>query len=189
MNDLKVRGVEDILIICIDGLKGFPEAIGAVFPRTEVQTCIIHQIRHSIKYVGSKDQKVFMKDLKEVYQASTKELAEHNLMKLDEKWGFRYPMVLKSWTTNWEHLSTFFKYSAEIRKIIYTTNPIEGFHRQVRKFTKTKGAFTSDNALFKLVYCAIQRIKEKWTMPLQNWAMTISQLDIYFSGRLSLGLK
>lgn len=189
LNDLKARGIEDILITCIDGLKGFPEAIQAVFPGSEIQSCIVHQIRNSIKYVASKDQKAFMLDLKMVYQASTKELAEHNLLKLDERWGTRYPMVLKSWTTHWEHLTSYFKYSSDIRRLIYTTNPIEGFHRQVRKFTKTKGAFTSESALFKLIYCACQRIKEKWNKPLSNWALTISQLDIYFPGRLSLTLK
>ncbi len=189
LNDLKARGIEDILIACVDGLKGFPEAIQAVFPRCEIQSCIVHQIRNSIKYVASKDQKAFMVDLKMVYRASTKELAEHNLLKLDEKWGTRYPMVLKSWTTNWEHLTSYFKYSSDIRRLIYTTNPIEGFHRQVRKFTKTKGAFTSESALFKLIYCACQRIKEKWNKPLSNWALTVSQLDIYFPGRLSLTLK
>lgn len=189
LNDLKARGIEDILITCIDGLKGFPEAIQAVFPGSEIQSCIVHQIRNSIKYVASKDQKAFMLDLKMVYQASTKELAEHNLLKLDERWGTRYPMVLKSWTTHWEHLTSYFKYSSDIRRLIYTTNPIEGFHRQVRKFTKTKGAFTSESALFKLIYCACQRIKEKWNKPLSNWALTVSQLDIYFPGRLSLTLK
>ena len=189
LNDLRARGVEDILIACIDGLKGFPDAIQAVYPKTEVQLCIVHQIRNSVKYVASKDQKAFMVDLKEVYQASSEELAGHNLRRLDEKWGSRYPMVIKSWSTHWEHLTSYFKYSPEIRKLIYTTNPIEGFHRQVRKYTKTKGAFTSENALLKLVYCACQRIKEKWTMPLQNWGMTICQLDIYFPNRLSLALK
>jgi transposase-like protein len=189
LNNLKSRGVEDIMIACVDGLKGFPEAIQTLFPRTEIQLCVVHQIRNSIKYVASKDQKPFMVDLKEVYQAPTIELAEHNLLKLEEKWGSRYPMVLKSWTTHWEHLTAYFKYSSDIRRLIYTTNPIEGFHRQVRKFTKTKGAFTSDNALFKLVYCACQKIQEKWYMPLQNWAITISQLDIYFPGRLKLKLK
>lgn len=189
LNDLKARGVEDILIACVDGLKGFPEAIHTLFPKAEIQLCVVHQIRNSIKYVASKDQKPFMADLKEVYQASTKELAEHNLTKLEEKWGSRYPMVLKSWRTNWEHLTAYFKYSSDIRRLIYTTNPIEGFHRQVRKYTKTKGAFTSDNALFKLVYCACQKIQEKWTMPVRNWAMIVSQLDIYFPGRLHLKLK
>lgn len=189
LNDLQARGVKDILIACVDGLKGFPEAIQNAFPKTEIQLCIVHQIRNSIKYVASKDQKPFMADLKLVYQAATQELAEHNLTKLDEKWGSRYPMVIKSWVTHWEHLTAYFKYSADVRRLIYTTNPIEGFHRQVRKYTKTKGAFTSDNALFKLVYCACQKIQEKWNMPLQNWAITISQLDIYFPGRLELRLK
>lgn len=189
LNDLKQRGVQDILIACVDGLIGFPEAIHAVFPQTEIQLCIVHQIRNSLKYVASKNQKEFMKDLKAVYQAPSKDSAEHHLLKLEEKWGKTYPMVMKSWQSNWEHLSYYFQYSGEIRKLIYTTNAIEGFHRQVRKFTKTKGAFTSETALFKLVYCACQKIAEKWTAPLQNWALTISQLDIYFEGRLKLELN
>lgn len=189
LNDLKQRGVQDVLIACVDGLTGFPEAIKGVFPKTEVQLCIVHQIRNSLKYVASKNQKEFMKDLKTVYQAPNKDIAEINLLKLEEKWGEKYPMVIKSWHTNWEHLSHYFQYSGEIRKLIYTTNAIEGFHRQVRKFTKTKGAFTSETALFKLVYCAIQKIAAKWTAPLQNWALTISQLDIYFEGRLNLELN
>ena len=189
LNDLKQRGVQDVLIACVDGLKGFPEAIKGVFPKTEIQLCIVHQIRNSLKYVASKNQKEFMKDLKEVYKASSKDTAEYNLLKLEEKWGEKYPMVIKSWQSNWEHLSHYFQYSGDIRKLIYTTNAIEGFHRQVRKFTKTKGAFTSEAALFKLVYCACQKIAEKWTAPLQNWALTISQLDIYFEGRLQLGFN
>jgi len=189
LNDLKARGVEDILIACIDGLTGFPEAIAASFPKTEVQLCVVHQIRNSIKYVTSKDQKAFMVDLKTVYQAETKDLAESNLLKLDEKWGKKYPMVLKSWNNKWENLSAYFKYSHDIRRMVYTTNPIESFHRQVRKFTKTKGAFTSESALFKLVYCACQKIKEKWNMPIHNWALIISQLDIYFPGRLKIELS
>lgn len=189
LNDLKARGVEDILIACIDGLTGFPEAIAASFPKTEVQLCIVHQIRNSIKYVSSKDQKSFMVDLKTVYQAETKNLAESNLIKLEEKWGKKYPMVLKSWNNKWENLSAYFKYSHDIRRMVYTTNPIEGFHRQVRKFTKAKGAFTSESALFKLVYCACQKIKEKWNMPIRNWALIISQLDIYFPGRLKIELS
>lgn len=189
LNDLRERGVKDILIACIDGLKGFPEAIHALFPETEIQLCVVHQIRNSLKYVASRDQKEFMADLKQVYKAPSKDTAEYNLLKLDEKWGKKYPVVLKSWNNNWEHLSNYFKYSAEIRKLIYTTNPIEGFHRQVRKYTKTKGAFTSDNALFKLVFCAIQRINEKWNMPIQNWALTVSQLHIYFGQRMNVSLK
>ena len=186
LNDLKARGVEDILIACVDGLKGFPESIQAAFPHTEVQLCIVHQIRNSIKHVASKNQKSFMKDLKTVYQAETKDLAEYNLLQLDEKWGKQYPMVIKSWQTNWDNLTTYFKYSSDVRRLIYTTNPIEGFHRQVRKYTKTKGAFTSENALFKLIFCAINNITAKWNQPLPNWALTISQLDIYFPNRLNI---
>jgi putative transposase len=186
LNDLKARGVEDILITCIDGLKGFPEAINTPYPRAETQLCVVHQIRNSIKFVASKNQKEFMVDLKGVYQAETKDLAEYNLLKLEEKWGKQYPMVIKSWQQNWDNLSTYFKYSAELRKLIYTTNPIEGFHRQVRKYTKTKGAFTSENALFKLVFSAIMNIEKKWNQPIQNWALVISQLDIFFPDRLFL---
>jgi len=186
LNDLKARGVEDIFIACVDGLKGFPEAIQASFPKTEVQLCIVHQIRNSLKFVASKDQKEFMKDLKTLYQAQTKDLAELNLLRLDEKWGQKYPMVLKSWQTNWDNLSSYFRYSQELRKLIYTTNPIEGLHRQIRKFTKTKGAFTSENALFKLIFCAINYSSRKWSQPIHNWAITISQLDIFFPNRLSL---
>lgn len=185
LNDLKARGVKDILIACIDGLKGFPEAISASFPQTEVQLCVVHQIRNSLKHVASKNQKDFMKDLKTVYKAETKDLAECNLLNLEEKWGNKYPMVIKSWQQNWENLSTYFKYSAEVRSLIYTTNPIEGFHRQIRKYTKTKGAFTSENALYKLVFCAIKKIVAKWNQPLPNWALTISQLDIFFPNRLN----
>jgi len=186
LNDLKARGLEDILIACIDGLKGFPEAILASFPKTEIQLCIVHQIRNSLKHVGSVNQKEFMKDLKTVYQAETLDKAEYNLEALDEKWGKKYPIVIKSWRANWANLTTYFKYSAEVRRLIYTTNPIEGFHRQIRKYTKTKGAFTSDNALFKLLFCAINAITKKWSAPLQNWALTISQLDIYFPNRLGV---
>ena len=186
LNDLKARGLEDILIACIDGLKGFPEAILASFPKTEIQLCIVHQIRNSLKHIGSVNQKEFMKDLKTVYQAETLDKAEYNLEVLDEKWGKKYPIVIKSWRANWANLTTYFKYSAEVRRLIYTTNPIEGFHRQIRKYTKTKGAFTSDNALFKLLFCAINAITKKWSAPLQNWALTISQLDIYFPNRLGV---
>lgn len=187
LNDLKARGVEDILIACIDGLKGFPEAISTAFPRTEVQLCVVHQIRNSLKHVASKNQKEFMVDLKTVYQASSKETAEYSMLQLEEKWGKKYPIVIKSWQQNWDNLTTYFKYSAEVRRLIYTTNPIEGFHRQVRKYTKTKGSFTSENALFKLVFCAIKQITAKWNMPAQNWALVISQLDIYFPDRLNFG--
>lgn len=189
LNDLKARGVEDILIASIDGLKGFPDAIAEVFPATETQLCVVHQIRNSLKYVVSKDQKAFMADLKLVYKASSQELAEHHLLELGEKWGKKYPAVIKSWNDNWESLSQFFKYPEELRRIIYTTNIVEGFHRQIRKYTKNKGAFTSENALIKLIYCASQKVLEKWNQPMHNWALIISQLQIYFEGRLNLGLK
>jgi len=188
LTNLQQRGVADILIACIDNLKGFAEAIASVYPQTEVQTCIVHQIRNSIKYVASKDQKAFMTDLKPVYQAVSKDEAEHQLQEVDEKWGKKYPVVLDSWKRNWEKLTTYFQYSGPIRKLIYTTNTIEGFHRQVRKVTKTKGAFTSDIALLKLIYLATQNIQKKWTQPLQNWGLTVSQLSIRFGDRLRLRL-
>ena len=184
LNDLKNRGVEDILVACVDGLKGFPEAINSIFPQTEVQLCIVHQIRNSLKYVTSKDSKEFMADLKQVYKAVNKEGAEYNFVELEQKWGEKYSIVIKSWKENWDNLTTYFKYSEHIRRLIYTTNPIEGFHRQLRKYTKTKGSFTSENALYKLVYCAIMQISKKWTPQLPNWSLTISQLDIFFPGRI-----
>lgn len=189
LTDLKNRGMQDMLIACVDGLKGFPEAIASIFPQTEIQTCIVHQIRNSLRYVSEKDKKAFMADLKLVYQASSKEEGYENLIKLEEQWGKKYPVPIASWYNNWEHLSTFFKYDAHIRKVIYTTNIVEGFHRQVRKVTKTKGAFTSDNALLKLVYLVVNRISEKWTMPLHNWNLTLSQLYIMFEERLKAHLR
>lgn len=189
LNDLRARGLEDILIASVDGLKGFPEAIAEVFPKTETQLCVVHQIRNSLKYIVSKDQREFMTDLKLVYKASSKELAEHHLLELDEKWGKKYPAVIRSWNNNWSALSQYFKYPEELRRVIYTTNIVEGFHRQIRKYTKNKGAFTSENALIKLIYCGCQKVLAKWNQPMQNWALIISQLQIYFDGRLNLGLK
>ena len=189
LTDLQNRGLKDILIACTDNLKGFSEAIQSIFPKTEVQSCIVHQIRNSLKYIASKDQKEFMRDLKLVYRADTKEIAETELLNLGEKWEKKYPVVIESWTRNWEKLSTYFQYSASIRKIIYTTNAVEGFHRQVRKVTKTKGAFTSDMALLKLVYLATRNIQKKWTSPLQNWGLTVQQLSIKFGDRLKLDIQ
>lgn len=186
LTDLQNRGVKDLLIVCIDNLKGFSEGIQSIFPEAEVQSCIVHQIRNSLKYVASKNQKEFMVDLKEVYQADTKEYAEEKLKALGEKWNKKYPIVIASWNNNWHKLSTFFKYTKPIRKIIYTTNAIEGFHRQVRKVTKNKTAFTSDMALLKLIYLAQLNISRKWTMPLQDWGITVSQLSIIFGDRLKL---
>lgn len=184
LTDLSNRGVEDILIASVDGLSGFPEAIKTIFPKTEVQLCIIHQIRNSMKYVASKNQKAFMADLKPVYKAVSKEAAETALDELESRWGELYPIVLKSWRSKWENLSVYFKYPADIRRVIYTTNAIEAVHRQFRKLTKTKGAFPNDNSLLKLLYIGIRNASKKWTMPIQNWNLTLSQLTIYFEGRL-----
>lgn len=189
LTQLQNRGLKDILIACTDNLTGFSEAIYSVYPQTEIQLCIVHQIRNSLKYVASKEQKTFMKDLKLVYQADTKDKAETALLELEEKWGKKYPVVIRSWNDNWDRLSTYFEYTEPIRRLIYTTNAVEGFHRQVRKVTKTKGAFTSDMALMKLVYLVTQRIEKKWKSPLQNWGATVQQLAIRFEGRLELDVK
>ncbi len=189
LTDLNNRGLKDILIACTDNLKGFTDAILSIFPKTDVQLCIVHQIRNSLKYVASKDQKEFMRGLKLVYRANSKEEAEDELLNLEGKWGEKYPVVIESWQNNWEHLSSYFAYAAPIRKIIYTTNTVEGFHRQVRKVTKTKGAFTSDMALMKLIYLATRNIEKKWASPLQNWGATAQQLFIKFEGRMPIDLK
>lgn len=186
MEDLKRRGVQDVLIACIDNLKGFAEAIELVFPKTQVQSCIVHQIRNSFKYVSYKDSRAFMTDLKKVYQASSKEEAEQNLVSLEEKWNKKYPVAIQSWQNNWHRLSTYFDYPDGIRKMMYTTNTIEAFHRQVRKVTKTKGAFTSDAALLKLVYLATVRVVEKWSAIIHNWAIIASQLQIIFKDRINV---
>jgi transposase-like protein len=188
LSDMQNRGLQDILIACTDNLKGFSEAIQSVYPKADVQSCIVHQIRNSLKYVASKDQKEFMRDLKRVYRADTKDLAELALDELADKWETKYPVVIASWRDNWEKLTTYFQYTAPIRKLIYTTNAVEGYHRQLRKVTKTKGAFTSDMALLKLVYLATKNIEKKWTSPLQNWALTVQQLAIRFGDRLPLYL-
>jgi len=184
LTDLKQRGVEDILIACIDGLKGFPEAIAAVFPQTRVQLCIVHQIRTRLRYVPDKDRRTVVADLKWVYRANNAEQGYEKLLEFEDKWGKKYPLAAKCWLDNRTNLSAFFEYSPEIRKTIYTTNAIEGMHRQIRKVTKTKGAFTSYQALLKLVYLAFREISKKWTMPMHNWGLTISQLYIKFGDRL-----
>jgi transposase-like protein len=189
LTDLQNRGVQDILIACIDNLNGFQQAINTVFPQTEVQSCIVHQIRNSLKYVASKDQKEFMRDLKPVYRAENLDLAELRLDELEIKWGNKYEKVLESWRNNWTKLTTYFRYDATIRKLIYTTNAIEGYHRQIRKVTKTKGAFTSDMALLKLMYLAHNNIKQKWTMPIANWGQTAQKLAIWFPERMKLDLN
>jgi len=184
LTDLNNRGVKDILIACVDGLKGFPEAIETIYPNTEIQHCIIHQIRNSLKYVGSKNQKAFMADLKCVYKASTLNAAEAALDELEGKWGQKYPLVIKSWRTKWPTLSAYFKYPDYVRTAIYTTNAVEAVHRQFRKLTKTKGGFANENSLLKLLYAGILKASERWTHPVQNWNLTLSQLAIHFDGRL-----
>ena len=184
LTDLNNRGVKDILIACVDGLKGFPEAIESIYPNTEIQHCIIHQIRNSMKYVASKNQKAFMADLKCVYKAATLNAAEIALDELEVKWGEKYPMVIKSWRSKWPTLSAYFKYPDYVRTAIYTTNAVEAVHRQFRKLTKTKGGFPNENSLLKLLYAGILKASERWTHPVQNWNLTLSQLAIHFEGRL-----
>jgi len=186
VSDLQGRGVQDIFIACIDGLSGFKEAIHAVFPRTQIQRCLVHQVRQSLTYVAWKDRKAFTADLKTIYQAPTREAAEMQLLELAEKWSTIYPMAVRSWETNWEDLATMFEYGAEIRRLIYTTNAIEGYNRQLRKVSKTKGAFPTDEAARKLLFLANRDITRKWTAPLPNWARIRNQLAIRFEGRFQL---
>lgn len=188
LTDLKNRGTEDILIACIDNLTGFKEAIQSIYRQTEIQLCVVHQIRNSLRYVPSKDQRAFIKDLKQVYRAVSKQAAEQQLETLEQTWGDKYATVIKSWRHNWEELSNYFKYPEPIRRVIYTTNPIESYHRQLRKVTKTKGVFPNDMALLKLLYLAQKRITTKWTKPYAHWPETLSQLSIIFEGRLPLKL-
>jgi transposase-like protein len=186
LTQLKNRGIEDIFIACIDNLKGFAEGIEAVFPKTEVQLCIVHQVRNSLKYVSYKDQKEFVVDMQKIYRSSTKDSAEVHLEGLAAKWGKKYPVVVTSWRNNWDRLSQFFLFSNSIRKVIYTTNTIEGFHRQLRKYTKSKSVFPNDKAILKLLYLIQERITKKWKRPILSWPDTITELSIIFEGRLKL---
>ncbi len=186
VSDLQNRGVKDIFIACMDGLSGFKDAILAVFPQTQIQRCILHQIRNSLKYVTWSDRKAFMLDLKEVYQAPTRESAEANLVKLAEKWGDKYAVAIRSWQNNWEDLATFFAYPAGIRRLIYTTNSVEAYHRQLRKVTKAKSIFPTAEAARKLLFLAHRDIIKNWTMPIQNWPAILNQLVIRFEGRLAV---
>lgn len=185
MNGLKNRGVVDILIACVDGLTGFPQAIEAVFPNTEVQHCIIHQIRSSTRFVSYKDIKALMADLKRVYAAPTEETAFSALEEFGNRWNGKYPKISKSWSDNWATLSIYFKYPEPVRRLIYTTNAIEGFNRQLRKVTKSKTVFPSDDSLLKMLYLATMDITKKWTGHRQDWGVIHSQLEIYFEERLS----
>ncbi len=185
LNDLKSRGVLDVYLFCVDGLKGFREAISAVYPKAQIQRCIIHQIRYSTRFVGYKDIKQLMADLKLVYKAVTEEEALENLMTFKEKWGKKYPSCIKTWEDNWDILSTFFAYPPEIRKIIYTTNIIEGLNRQFRQVTKNKPSFTNDDSLRKLLYLASKNIVERWTQRCRNWDVVLNQLNIMFEDRIA----
>lgn len=185
LTDLSQRGIEDILIASIDNLRGFADAIENIFPKTEVQLCIIHQIRNSMKYIPWKHYREFIRDLKQVYKASSLELAEHNLDLLDKKWGKQYPAAVQSWRTNWTRLSQYFKYPEPIRRLVYTTNTVEGYHRMIRKITKSKGAFTSDMAMLKLVYLATIQFNKRWINNLRDWPLIITQLFIYFENRIN----
>ncbi len=183
LNQLKERGLEDILIVSTDNLPGFSQAIEAVYPKAEIQKCIIHQIRNSTKYVSYKDIKELMKDLKAVYKAPTEDLALTNLGIFEEKWGKKYPMCVSSWKNNWTELSTYFKYPEGIRKLIYTTNAMENFNRQLRKVTKNKTIFPNDYALQKSLYLAMVDASSKWTSRIRGWDQILSQLSIFFEGR------
>lgn len=185
ITELRNRGVDHILIACIDGLKGFPDAINTVFPDTEIQLCVIHVIRNTLKYIASKDKKAFMLDLKNVYKAPTEELALENLKLLNEKWSKKYSLALKIWDNNWTNIATFFKYPEEIRTLIYTTNAVEALHRQFRKVTKPKSLFPNDDALKKMLYLAYKDISKKWTMPVRNWAFIISQFSVLFKEKIA----
>ena len=189
LSDLQARGLEDILICCTDNLTGFSEAIESIFPKARVQLCIVHQIRNSLRYVTHEDSKQAMKDLKAIYQACSLEQAEENLLILEEKWKAKYPILVRSWLNNWERLATYFDFPPAIRKAIYTNNPIESYHRQIRKHTKSKGVFPSDQAVLKLVYLLSRNIMAKWSMPVHNWALVIQQLAIIYEDRLDRHLK
>ena len=184
LNELKNRGVQDILIMSVDNLKGFSEAISSVFSRTEIQKCIVQQIRNSIRHISYKDVREFASELKEMYNASTLEQAENRLDALEEKWGKKYMAVINSWRSNWNELTTYFKYDTKIRKLIYTTNPIESLNRQLRKYTKTKSLYPTDEALMKSVYLSLKEATKKWTGRISGWGEIYSQLSIYFEGRI-----
>jgi len=184
LTELKNRGVEDIFIACIDGLQGFPEAIEAEYPQTKVQLCIVHMVRNSLKYVSWKERKQVAGDLKTIYRAATEQLAETALDDFEAKWGENFPLIVKSWRTNWANLRTLFEYPPEIRKIIYTTNAIESLNHSLRKVLKNRKAFPTDNALLKVLYLGLQRASKKWNRPLQNWSRALQRFAIEFSERM-----
>lgn len=184
VTELKNRGVHDIFIACVDGLKGFPDAIEAVFPKTAVQLCIVHIVRYSLNFVGWKLRKTIAADLRKIYQATTVEHAQQHLDDFETTWGAEYPSIVQSWRRNWERLIPFFDYPADIRKVIYTTNAIESVNMSLRKVTKSRGSFPSDEALIKLYYLALRNISKKWTMPIHNWKAALNRFTIMFDERM-----
>ena len=186
INELKNRGIEDILIACIDGLKGFPEAINAVFPQTHIQLCIVHMVRNSTKYVSWKERKAICADLKKVYGAPSEKVGLEALDEFAIKWDQRYPMISKSWKSNWENLNEFFSYPMDIRKAIYTTNAIESLNSSLRKVTQKRSAFPTDEAIFKVLYLALTKAEKKWTMPIRDWGSALNQFAVYFGERVPL---
>ncbi len=184
VTELKNRGVKEVFIACVDGLKGFPEAIEAIFPKTQIQLCIVHMVRHSLNYVSWKQRKEVAADLKTIYQATTVELAEKNLEAFAAKWDASHPSIAKSWRNNWERIIPLFSYPTDIRKAIYTTNAIESLNMSLRKVTKNRGHFPSDEAMFKLLYLALKNIAKKWTMPIRDWKSALNQFSIIFEERM-----
>jgi len=184
LTELKNRGVRDIFIGCVDGLKGFPQSMEAVFPATQVQLCLVHMVRHSLSYVGWKERKAVAHDLKRIYRAATLSEAEQALRDFEEKWDRKYPSISKSWRTNWPELITFLKYPDDIRKVLYTTNAIESLNRSLRKISKNRGVFPNQESLFKLYYLALERIAKKWTMPIYNWCAALNRFVIEFGDRV-----
>lgn len=186
VTELKNRGIKDIFVACVDGLKGFPEAIETVFPDTQVQLCIVHMVRHSLNYVSWKQRKEVATDLKAIYSAPTIEEAEYHLERFEEKWNASHPTIGKSWRNNWERITPLFSYPSEIRKAIYTTNAIESVNMSLRKVTKNRGSFPNDESMIKLMYLALQNISKKWTMPIRNWRSALNQFSIMFEERMPL---
>ena len=184
VTELKNRGVQDIFIACVDGLKGFPEAIETVYPQTAVQLCIVHMVRNSLNYVGWKMRKVVAADLRSIYTAATESEAQIRLQAFEDKWGVDYPTIVKSWRVNWARITPFFEYPPEIRKVIYTTNAIESVNMSLRKITKNRGSFPSDDALLKLFYLALNNISKKWTMPIRDWKAALMRFTIQFEERM-----
>jgi len=187
VTELKNRGVSDIFIACVDGLKGFPEAIEAVYPQTQVQLCMVHMVRHALSYVSHRDRKAVATDLKTIYQAATLDEAERQLAQFEETWAGSYPVIARSWRTNWSRVVPMFGYPGEIRRVIYTTNTIESLNMTLRKVTKNRSLFPNDEAVFKLMYLALRNISKRWTMPIKNWSGALNQFAILFEGRVPMG--